>query len=85
MSSTEIRLALHKYIDQADDRFVGAVYAMVQQYMDQDEIIVYSTDGKPLTQKQMAEEVQAAYADVKKGNFKTTAQVREEIKKWTKP
>lgn len=53
--------------------------------MSKNKIVIYNTDGNPLTQKQMAEEVQAAYEDVKKGNFKTTEQVREEVKKWRNP
>ena len=83
MSVLQIRQELHRYIDLADDRFVAAVYAMMQHYVTNDEsIVAYTVNGEPLTKMEFANQVNEAYADAKKGNVISTEDLLKQIENW---
>lgn len=47
MDTTEIRKRIHNYIDVADDRLLKIIHAIISE--DENTIVAYTTDGKPLT------------------------------------
>jgi len=48
--------------------------------MGKTKIIVFTIKGKPLTEKEFIKEIMEATADVKKGNFLTTEEIRAQFK-----
>lgn len=47
-----------------------------------DDIVAYTTEGKPLSKADFIKEVLEASADAKAGNFTTHEDLKEEIKGW---
>lgn len=69
------------YINNADEKLLKEVEALVENY-ENDQVIAYSVQGKPLTRKGMQQEILEAEAEYEKGNYTTQEQLKEEIKKW---
>ncbi|MFN7118394.1 MAG: hypothetical protein ACK4TA_16475 [Saprospiraceae bacterium] len=83
MSATQIREELHRIIDIADDRMVTAVYAMMQNYLQNDEsIVAYTTSGEPLTRSEFINQVNTAYEAAKQGKVVTTKDLLKEMENW---
>lgn len=76
MDVSQVRKELHQFINLADDRMVKALYALMLNYLQDDEsIVAYSTNGKPLTKADFAAEVRSAYEETKNGKVFTTQTV----------
>jgi hypothetical protein len=82
MSTVQIRSQLHQYIDRLDDRFLNAMFAMVQQYVDNEEVIGNDSHGNPLTKMQLQEEVTAAYQQHQEGKTHSQNDVLAKIESW---
>jgi hypothetical protein len=82
MSTIQVRTQLHQYIDRLDERFLQAMFAMVQQYVDNEDVVGSAGDGKPLTKQQLIEEVRTAYLEHKEGKTHTQEAVALQIEKW---
>lgn len=83
MSAIQIREELHRIIDIADDRMVTAVYAMMQNYLQNDEsIVAYTTSGEPLTREDFIKQVNTAYESAKQGKVIVTEDLLKEIENW---
>lgn len=83
MSATQIREELHRIIEVADDRMVTAVYAMMQNYLQNDEsIVAYTTSGEPLTRSEFINQVNTAYEAAKKGKIVATEDLLKEMENW---
>ncbi len=82
MSTIQIRTELHQYIDRLDERFLQAMFAMVQQYVENEEIIGHTGDGKKLTQQQLTKAVQHSYQEYKEGKVHNHADVALQIEQW---
>ena len=82
MNSLEIKQQLHRYIDLADERMAKVLLAMFKNYFQnsEEQVVAYTTKGKPLSKKQMIKEVMESVNEVNKGNFFTTEEVRENLK-----
>lgn len=83
METTKLRRELVDYLNNADERILKEVKALVDNY-ENDEIIAYSVQGKPLTREEMRQEIAEAEEEYTKGNFSTHNQLKEEIKGWKK-
>lgn len=82
MSASQIRDELHEYINKADDRLIRAMYAMMQNYFENDEsIVAYTTSREPLTKEEYIKNVTSAYQEAKDGNILTTEELLKEMKK----
>ncbi len=76
MDVSIVRKELHQFINLADDRMVKALYALMLNYLQDDEsIVAYSTNGKPLTKADFVAEVRSAYEETKNGKVFTTKTV----------
>ena len=83
MSATQVKEQIQKYIDQADERMIRAIYAMLQNYFDQEEeIVAFTVNGKPLTKKDMLDTLNQAVTDVENGKGLTSDDIRKEKKNW---
>jgi len=83
MSSTQVKEQIQKYIEQADERMIRAIYAMLQNYFDQEEeILAFTVDGKPLTKKDMLDKLNNAVSDVENGKGLTSDDIRKAKKNW---
>ncbi len=76
MDVSQVRKELHQFINLADDRMVKALYALMINYLeDDDSIVAYSTNGTPLTKADFVAEVRSAYEETKNGKVLTTEEV----------
>ncbi len=83
MGTLELRKDLHHFIELADDRFLNALHAMMQWYINEsDKIVSYRTDGTALTKEQFVTDIEEGYNAYKEGNFKTADEAWAEIEKW---
>ena len=81
MGALELRDNLLQYINQADERLLKVVKAVMESYWE-DEIITHTIDGKPLTKKAYKEELDEAVAEIKKGDFTTQEDLEKESENW---
>ncbi|GEC71037.1 hypothetical protein FFL01_05760 [Flavobacterium flevense] len=81
MGALELRDNLLQYINQADERLLKVVKAVMESYWE-DEIIAHTIDGKPLTKKAYKEELDEAVAEIKKGDFTTQEDLEKESENW---
>jgi len=83
MSVLQVRQELHKYIDLADERMIRAMYAMLQNYMhDDQDIVAFSVSGQPLTKNDMIKSVNEAVSDVEQGKGLSSDDIRQAKKNW---
>ena len=83
MEATKLRKQLVDYINNADEKILNEVKALVENY-ENDRVIAHTVQGQPLTREKMQQEIAEAEADFKKGNYTTQEQLKEEIKNWKK-
>ena len=78
MSIVPIKAKLHNYIDQADERLLRSIYAMMQQYFQEEEAIIgFTTSGEPLTKVQLLTSVENAVKDVENGKGLSSKEIRK--------
>lgn len=81
MGALELRDNLLQYINQADERLLKVVKAVMESYWEE-EIVAHTIDGKPLTKKEYREELNEALAEIKKGEFTTQEDIEKESESW---
>ena len=85
MSTAEKRETLRQKIDQLDEKFIEAIYAIVEAYEEKDEdpIIGYDIEGNPkrasVMKKIYNEQVKNA---IEKGEFITIEDLEKEMETW---
>ena len=86
MSSTEIKEVLIKRIEQADEKLLRMLFAMVEIYRSEEEdpIIGYTIDGKPKRASEMEEQLQKEVEAARKGKYITLEELREKSDEWLK-
>jgi hypothetical protein len=84
MNAVELRNDLHQLIDQLDERFLKAVYAMISVYQadDKDPILGYETDGTPVTVSAFIKQAESAVAEAKKGKAISVEELEKRSKEW---
>jgi len=82
MSKTEIRSQIDSYLEQLDDSFLKAVHSMLATYVKEqnEHIIGYDTNGKPVTATEAKAQYDKDLAEVKNGSYSTIKDVREKSK-----
>ena len=85
MSTAEKRETLRQKIDELDEKFIEAIYAIVEAYEEKDEdpIIGYDIEGNPkrgsVMKKIYNEQVKNA---IEKGEFITIEDLEKEMETW---
>ena len=83
MSTLEIKKQLIESLDRADERILRAIYSMLQNYLSEEEqIVAYTIQGKPLTKKEMSSMLNEAVSDVEKGKGLSSEDIRNAKKNW---
>lgn len=81
MGAVELRNTLMDYINEADERLLNVLKAVVESYREND-IIAYSVDGERLTKKQYSQELVDAEAEIARGEFTTQEDLEKEAENW---
>lgn len=81
MGALELRNNLLLYINQADERLLKVVKAVMERYWDE-EIVAYSVEGKPLTKLDYKSELNDAVSEIKSGKFITQENLEIESENW---
>lgn len=83
MSTSQIKEQLHNYIDLVDEHFLRSLHAMMQNYVQEEESILgYTVDGKPLTKKSMINVLNEAVSDVENDKGISSDDIRNAKKSW---
>ena len=59
-----------------------SVLKQIKAILDKEEIVAYTTSGKPLTRKAYIQEIKKAEKDIDNGNYITHQELLDDIKKW---
>lgn len=81
MEAVELRETMIGYIKEADEQLLKVLKAVVENYIEND-IVAYSVDGKPLTQRQYRQELIDAEAEIGRGDFTSQEDVEKEAENW---
>lgn len=81
MGALELRDSLLQYINQADERLLKVVKAVMESYWDE-EVVAHTIDGEPLTKIAYKEELKEAIAEIKGGGFTTQEDLENESENW---
>ncbi|OXE99122.1 hypothetical protein BC749_102657 [Flavobacterium araucananum] len=81
MGALELRDSVLQYINTADERLLKVVKAVIESYQEE-EIIAFSADGKPITRAIYKEEIAKAELDIKKGNVISQEDLEKESENW---
>lgn len=83
MSTADKRKVLQKRIEELDDKFLDAVYAMVEAYLGSDDQIVgYEPNGEPITLSALKTRIQKGEEAYERGEYTTIDDLKEEIGSW---
>lgn len=82
MATLDLRQSVMEYVKNADNRFLRLVKAMAENYNDDEGVIAYSVDGKPLTLKQYNQELLDAEDEIKKGRITSVENLEKEAENW---
>jgi hypothetical protein len=59
-----------------------SVLKQLKAILDKEEVIAYTTDGKPLTRAEYIKEVKTAEKEIENGNYITGEKLLKNIDKW---
>lgn len=81
MGALELRDSVLEYINTADERLLKVVKAVIESYQEND-IVAYTIDRKPLTRTTYKEELQEAKAEIKRGEYTSQEDLEKESDSW---
>ena len=83
MGTPQLKKHLVAYIERADERILRAMYAMLENYLGEEEqIVAFTPQGEPLTKKEMTRVLDDAVKETEQGKQLTTEDIREAKKNW---
>jgi hypothetical protein len=84
MSTAQIKAALLKQIDEADERLLKMIYALVEAYSDTDEVSVigYDAHGNPTAAPELKASLKQELEDAKAGKYISLDQLKIRSEKW---
>ncbi len=86
MSTTEIKEAVLKQLEEADEKLLRMVYAMMEAYLTEDDpIISYDAHGNPRRASELQDVLDKEVAAARKGNYISVDELDEKSKGWIKP
>jgi len=86
MSTAQIKEALLKQIEEADERLLKMIYAMVEAYTESedDPVLGYDAHGTPKTAMEMKVDLKARLDSAKAGNYISLEQLKTRSEQWLK-
>ena len=82
MASSDLKRSVQNYIDTADNRLLKMIKALVESYHEEDQIVAYTVDGKPLTRKQYNQELVDAETEIQRGELTSVGDLEKESQNW---
>lgn len=82
MTTLEMKQSLHERIDQLDDQFLKAVYAMIETYASSDIIVGYELNGDPVLSKDLEQRILKAETQIQKGEYLSMGELKEKVNTW---
>ena len=82
MASLDLKKSVQNYIDTADNRLLKMIKALVESYHEEDGIVAYTVDGKPLTRKQYNQELVDAETEIQRGELTSVEDLEKESQNW---
>lgn len=81
MGALELRDDIKNYINIADERLLKVVKAVMESYWEE-ETVAFTVDGKPLTKKMYAQELQNGILEVQNGEVISQENLEKESENW---
>ncbi len=81
MGALELRDDIKNYINIADERLLKVVKAVMESYWEE-ETVTFTVDGKPLTKKMYAQELQNGILEVQNGEVISQENLEKESENW---
>lgn len=81
METLELRKTMKDYVEEADERLLSVLKAVVESYKEND-TIAYSINSNPVTRKKYCQGLSDAEAEVARGEFTTQVDIEMESEKW---
>ncbi len=66
----------------ADNRLPKIMKALLESYHEDDDIVGYTVDRKPLTRKQYGQELLDAEAEIRRGELTSVENLEKEARNW---
>ena len=82
MATLDLKQSVQNYIDTADNRLLKMIKALVESYYEEEDVVAYTADGKPLTKSAYKKELLEAEAEIARGEFTTQEDLVKESEKW---
>ena len=82
MASLDLKQSVQNYIDTADNRLLKMIKALVESYHEEDQIVAYTVEGKPLTRKQYNQELMDAETEIQRGELTSVEDLEKESQNW---
>ena len=83
MSTTQMQSEIGKLLHFADDRMLAAIHSMLKGWLDHDPALVgFSTDGQPLTRKELLELVETSRKEGLNGQARQVDELINEVENW---
>lgn len=80
MSTAEIREEVHHLVDHLDDKFLNAVHALLEPYVQEGE--PYGTEDQPIPASEMKKHLQEEVEKALQGQYISVDQWHEKSEKW---
>ena len=83
MSTAEKRETLRQRIAELDDKFLNAIYAMVEAYVaDENRIVGYEPNGDPITLSALKASIKISEEQYEKGQYITVEELDKRSQEW---
>lgn len=81
MGTVELRKTMQDYINDADERLLKVLKAVVESYKEND-IVAFTVNGQALTKKQYNQELFDAEDEIAQGQFTSQEDLEKEAGTW---
>lgn len=86
MSTTEMKAVVLKQLEEADEKLLRMIHAMIEAYQTEDDpVISYDVHGNPRRASELQAILNKEVEGARKGNFITIDELDEKSKQWVKP
>lgn len=82
MATLDLKQSVQNYIETADHRLLKMIKALVESYHEDDDIVAYTVEGRPLTRKQYNQELFDAEAEIKRDELTSVEDLEKEARNW---
>ncbi|WPO77666.1 hypothetical protein [Flavobacterium sp. KACC 22761] len=81
MGALELRESVLEYINTADERLLKVVKAVIESYQEE-EIVAFSIDGKPVTRSEYKTELANVKLEIERGEYISQEDLEKESENW---